>query len=242
MQPGCAFSAVDSLGGGAFPLGTYFITMTYLSVTGESTPSVEQPVVLYEGNAFEVTAEYPSIASMLRFYITATNGLLGNRTFYIDVEPNPSIFFISTLPTYKGSPPAMTTSRRSKVIRIYAPLIPNPPILDPTQPINPDAYSNPGNIQYWFTWNGDVRNVYGLEIRASDNQTVLLQRAIASPYDMIWTLSGNTQRSVELFVYFINSMGEYSEAFDLTTEIEEPTAPNISEGPEAGDSCHPQCG
>lgn len=230
--PGCSFQAVDSLGAGDFPLGTYKISMTLISLAGESAPSVEQEITLTVGNGFEIFPSNPLGLPTCRFYITANNGLLGNQTYYEDV-PTAGTIFLTTLPTFLGNPPAMLVSRRSKVIRIYAPLIPNPPILDPTQPINPDPYSNPGHIQFWFAENGDVRNVYGLEIRGSDNTTILLQRAIASPYDLIWTLDNTVtkNRTVTIFAYFINSLGEYSTAgLEVTVTIPVPPAPILGLG------------
>lgn len=232
MAPGCTFGAVDSLGGGDFPHGTYKISMTLISAAGESAPSVEQEITLVAGNSFEITPNNPLGVPTLRFYITANNGLLGNETYFEDV-PAAGTIFLTALPTFLGGPPPMLVSRRSKVIRIYAPLIPNPPILDPTQPINPDPYTSPGSIQFWFAENGDVRNVYGLEIRGSDNETVLLQRAIASPYDLIWTLDNTVtkDRTVTIFAYFINSLGEYSTTgIEVTVNIPQPPAPVLGLG------------
>jgi len=123
---------------------------------------------------------------------------------------------------YDGS----SISRRSKVVRIYAPLVPQSPILDPTQPINPDNITDPLHIQYWFAFNGDIRNIYGIEIRASNNITVIERHAVTSPYDLIWTYDNSVSllRTATIYVYFISSMGDYS-AVPLAVTVTTPAPP-----------------
>jgi hypothetical protein len=64
-------------------------------------------------------------------------------------------------------------SRRSKVLRVYAPITPAPPQL---------LYADSSRIKAFF--NGDIRNIYGIELRGPDNATVLTQQPVSTPTDM----------------------------------------------------------
>lgn len=64
-------------------------------------------------------------------------------------------------------------SRRSKVIRVLAPIVPSPP---------QTLYADSSVIKAFF--NGDIRNIYGIELRGPDNSTVLTQKPVTTPTDM----------------------------------------------------------
>jgi len=64
-------------------------------------------------------------------------------------------------------------SRRSKVLRIYAPIVPASPQV---------LYADSSTIKAFY--NGDIRNIYGIELRGPDNATVLAQKPVSTPTDM----------------------------------------------------------
>lgn len=116
-------------------------------------------------------------------------------------------------------------SRRSKVIRVYWPLQPKPPVFVSSSPIQAPGPSGTtqNTLAIQLDYNGDVRNIYGLEVRAADNETILVQKPIGSFSDLyvdlsvtpfLWlppALSGN----YSLYAYFFNQQWVYSEPFNL---------------------------
>ena len=70
-----------------------------------------------------------------------------------------------------------------------------------------------------FNYNGDMRNIYGFELRAGDNKTVLYQRPAASPSDMLvdltqtpfhW-LDEELSTDYTFYAYFFNAQWDYSD-------------------------------
>jgi len=175
---------IDSLGFGYLPHGNYYLVTTSVINGVEGPPFLELPIALTVGNAIDLGF----LTSTTRAYLTA--GLPGSERFYTEFSAGHA--YITIFPTTPGTPPLPPMSRRAKVVRVYAPLIPQPPILDPTQPVNPDNYTVPDQIKFWFAFNGDIRNIYGIEIRGADDRTVLLRQPVVSPYDLIWTYSLQT--------------------------------------------------
>lgn len=131
-------------------------------------------------------------------------------------------------------------SRRSKVIRVYAQLVPSAPLgsIDASLQI----ISGPLSPLVTLQVQGDVRNIYGIEIRADDDVTVLLQRVFTSPSDLLWNYDNSksatdvftsggipTTRDISLHCYFFNLFFEYSDGIHLTANIPQPVAPVIGD-------------
>lgn len=108
------------------------------------------------------------------------------------------------------------TSRFSKALRVVYPQIPSAPTgtVDGGNPIGPV-------IKLDFA--GDIRNIAVVEVRASDNATVLFQRRVLSAADLIFQRQG-LQSSLTFYCYFANLMWEYSLAYI-------PTIINSSQSP-----------
>lgn len=127
-------------------------------------------------------------------------GTFTTRTFYL---PRTSIDQTWYMRQVNGP----LTSRFTKALRVLYPLIPDPPALtsmdlsDPTHPI----------IALNFA--GDIRNIYGLEVR-DDLGNVVVQKAVAAPADLTFTYDNSVRltRNITLFCYFFNLMWEYSAA------------------------------
>lgn len=117
-------------------------------------------------------------------------------------------------------------SRFSKVIHVGYPLLPAPPIVvqtDTTDILHPIIT---------FGFNGDIRNIYGLEIRDADNVTVLLQRAVFSTSELIYVFDNSLRktRSQTFNAYFFNLMWGYSTTLTFTLTIPQPLViPSIDE-------------
>lgn len=100
-----------------------------------------------------------------------------------------------------------TYSRYSKGIYVDCPLTPAQPTIakeDVTDWAHPTFTFDYGS--------GDIRDVYGLEVRAADNTTVLLQRVVTGPADLVYVMD-NTSLSLKngtIYVYFFNLMWNYS--------------------------------
>jgi hypothetical protein len=99
------------------------------------------------------------------------------------------------------------TSRFSKVIRVNYPLSPSAPAT---------VLADSRFVQLDFA--GDVRNIYGIELRAGDNATVLAQRPVFGKSDMYFDLQSLPNYKTvlafgrTLFAYFFNLQWEYSTA------------------------------
>lgn len=123
-----------------------------------------------------------------------------------------------------------TYSRRSKVVRIYYPVTPLAPTL---------IAADTNFVQLDF--NGDIRNVYGLEIRA--NGVPILQKPVTSygdlTIDLTKTINTNpfsTNRTIDC--YFFNHQWSYSPA--TAVELPAPVA-TIEEGYRFGQSLNVLC-
>ena len=115
-----------------------------------------------------------------------------------------------------------TYSRRSKVIRIYM----------PQQPLQPTLISTSSDFLQ-FDFNGDIRNVYGFELRAADNTTILVQKPADSYGDLLIDLTQTKNTAPftpnrTFYAYFFNHQWSYSPATVLT--VDAPTAPALEEG------------
>jgi hypothetical protein len=113
------------------------------------------------------------------------------------------------------------TSRRTKVIRVAAPIV-------PTQAPSLSSFDS---SQITAGFSGDVRNIYGVELRASDNATVLVRQPVASPADLIFdltTIANALTLGRDFYVYFFNLMWEYSPSLHVT--VSQPAAPVITIG------------
>lgn len=119
-------------------------------------------------------------------------------------------------------------SRRSKVIRLYYPLRPLHPVItrvDGVAGIGPSGVTDTIAVQ--FDYNGDLRNIYGLEVRAQDNATVLYQKPVsdglyvdlsATPFLFLdqsligptGVLGSSGALNPTLYPYFFNAQWDYS--------------------------------
>lgn len=116
----------------------------------------------------------------------------------------------------QGVYPTAQTSRYSTAIRVVYPLVPLAPVLtrfDTTNVLSPIVYLGIG-IQ-------DIRNICGIEIRDSDNKTVLLQRRFTSIVDLtfVYDNSVNQFGTLTFYCYFFNLMWEYSPALIVTATL-----------------------
>lgn len=121
-------------------------------------------------------------------------------------------------------------SRRSKVVRVFAPIVPSTPTatIDLSDPMFPVISVN---------FNGDIRNIFGIEIRLADNVTIaplkagtfqsgigsqnIAQRVFTTPTDLVFTIDNSSSLfyNMRFFVYFFNLMWEYSSPFILDVTI-----------------------
>jgi hypothetical protein len=131
-------------------------------------------------------------------------------------------------------------SRRSKVLRLYWPQIPSVPAY---------LYADSETINVDF--NGDIRNIEGIELRDGTDTVAYYDGIVGSEFDMqlsLGTLRGQLQAGVSVVggpvgsymlgtvpatersftIHFFNLMWEYSPG--LSVYIPPPSAPVISEG------------
>jgi hypothetical protein len=107
------------------------------------------------------------------------------------------------------------TSRRSKVLHVHFPTQPSKPLVVSTTPVN----NGVATAVVQFNFNGDMRNIYGFELRTADNYTVIYQRPVASYADLFVDLAANTPLPylvapgtlVTLIGYFFNQAWSYSD-------------------------------
>jgi hypothetical protein len=101
---------------------------------------------------------------------------------------------------------ATKASRFSKVIRVNYPMPPAAPSI-----ISSDSRF----VQLDFS--GDIRNIYGIELRAGDNATILAQRPVFAKQDMYFDLQSLPNYKTVLafgrviYAYFFNLQWEYSD-------------------------------
>lgn len=103
------------------------------------------------------------------------------------------------------------SSRRSKVLRVRYPLQPAAPL-----------FNSANNTNLSFNLNGDVRNIYGFELRMPDNQTILYQAVVVGAvvtFDLLSTpfptLPQYGQTTWEFYAYFFNQQWTYSPVLDI---------------------------
>ena len=130
------------------------------------------------------------------------------------------------------------TSRRSKVIRVRYPLIPSTPTFIGAQGVTaPGGPSGSviNTVRMQLDFNGDLRSIYGFELRAADDATVLVQTPVASFADLLIDLSvtpfpfltGVLANDYNLTAYFFNQHWEYSDALELEADILIATTPRL---------------
>ena len=165
----------------------------------------------------------------------ATGGLIPLNGFRLPRTQFDQVWYLRPI-----SGPGGKTSRRSKVIRVRYPQTPQPPTV---------ISINSNYMQ--FDFDGDIRSIYGFELRAADNNTILVQKPIASYADLNidLTQTGNAWlgtltstpwgivpagQNRNFYAYFFNHQWSYS----LATEVyvTPPKAPVIEEGYRFGQS------
>ena len=107
-------------------------------------------------------------------------------------------------------------SQFAACINCQFPFVPNPPTgwVDLTDPTNPIV-----NV----VLPGVAEDVWGVEIRASDNLTVLLHSNLTdSGYSPYYTVVNNTSTSLQFYLYTYNLLGEYSSSYSLAVTIAVP--------------------
>ena len=127
-----------------------------------------------------------------------------------------------------GVLPQLITSRRSKVLRVRWPLRPAKPLFAGQQIISAPG---PGGglvdtVGFQLNYNGDQRNIYGFEVRAADNATILVQAAATTFADLFVDLSQTPflyldpplNSDYNLFAYFFNQNWRYSEPLVIVLE------------------------
>jgi hypothetical protein len=114
------------------------------------------------------------------------------------------------------------TSRYSAGLKFNLPMIPNPPTatVDTHDITAPVITINLPDFQ---------QDVWGFEIRAQDNQTVVWRaNLVDSGFVLQWVNGLNKTRNLSYFIYTYNLLGEYCAApFNLTETIPFPTVMNI---------------
>jgi hypothetical protein len=133
-----------------------------------------------------------------------------------------------TLYAKTASVPYGALSRYAAGLHIALPLIPNAP----TATVDTTTITAP---VITVTLPAVQDNVWGYEIRAADNKTVLLHQDIidGQSTDIIagqyqFTNNGNSARNPAYFVYTYNLLGEFSTAWDTTTNATVIPTPQIS--------------
>lgn len=112
-------------------------------------------------------------------------------------------------------------SRYPAAVRVNYPLIPP----QPSATIDTTDFTNP---QITVILPGVLEDVWGVEIRANDNTTVLYhQDLISSGYVPVVPI-GNSSRSLSYYVYTYNLFGEFSTGFHLTDTLVTPTISSVS--------------
>jgi hypothetical protein len=120
-----------------------------------------------------------------------------------------------------ASTPYGATSRYGASVRVGYPLIPPAPtgFIDPTDPANPIVNLILPPVS---------QDVWGIEIRAADNATVLYAANLTdSGYAPAYTYVNNTSRSLTFNLYTYNLLGEYSPGFNLTFTIPLPSVMDL---------------
>jgi hypothetical protein len=114
------------------------------------------------------------------------------------------------------------TSRFAASVACSFPFVPQPPtgFMDTTDIANPIVNVLLPSV---------ADDVWGVEIRASDNATVLYQSNLTdSGYAPQYTVANNTSRSLNFYLYTYNLLGEYSASYNLIQTIPTPSASSLS--------------
>ena len=112
-------------------------------------------------------------------------------------------------------------SRYASSLKCGYPFIPQPPtgFID---------FTDPGNPVVNLILPSVAQDVWGVEIRAGDNETVLYNSSLAaSSYAPTYTVSGNIYRTLSFYLYTYNLLGEYSSSYYLTATVALPTAADL---------------
>jgi hypothetical protein len=76
-----------------------------------------------------------------------------------------------------------------------------------------------------------MADVWGIEIRASNNSTVLYHKDLTDSGYLAAVIADNSvakSRSLSYFVYTYNLLGEYSTAFNVTASLPAPSASSVT--------------
>ncbi len=171
---------------------------------------------------YSVTGTFGGGASgNIRLYVTSVSGS-GTHTFQMtraSVETGRSTEsgYFKTNSTVFGA-----MSRYAAGIRVSFPMVPPAP----TASVD---YTDAANPVLSITLPSVLQDVWGVEIRASNNSTVLYKQDLTDAgYSPKFIHAGNATRSLSYYVYTYNLLGEYSSGYNLTGTI--PT-PSLSAGP-----------
>lgn len=113
-------------------------------------------------------------------------------------------------------------SRFAAGLHVAFPLIPAPPTATIT-------YTDPTQISVNVLLPANMDDVWGTEIRADDQTTVLYSGTlIDSSYEPDFIVDGNTSRNLSFWVYTFNLLGEYSPGYHLTRTLASPSVSSVS--------------
>jgi hypothetical protein len=116
-------------------------------------------------------------------------------------------------------------SRYAAGLCLHAPLV-------PTAPTATIDYSDAVNPKVTVVMPTLMNDVWGVEVRKSDNTTVLYKSdLIDATFNPTVTDANNASRSLSYYVYAYNLLGEYSPAYNATLTIPTPTitAPTVDD-------------
>ena len=154
----------------------------------------------------------------------------GDSTYY-SLQNGNSGHEPDTSPTWWQIILPLVASRRSKVIRILYPLRPLKPVWAGASVVQATLQGNGQTIQTWnlqFNFGAnDLRNVYGFELRAADDATILVQRPVVSEGSLEVDLSQTPfpylpsplNSDYSLYAYFFNQRWDYSHALIVDAEL-----------------------
>jgi hypothetical protein len=172
---------------------------------------------------YSVTGTFGSGASgNIRLYLNSVSGS-GTHTFqasWASVETGTGVEtqYFKTNGTEFGA-----MSRYAAGLRVNYPLVPPAPTATVT-------FADPVNPAIAIVLPTSLQDVWGVEIRASNNTTVLYHQDLtASGYTPTFTAAGNASRSLSYFIYTYNLLGEYcATPFNLTATIPTPSLSGLS--------------
>jgi hypothetical protein len=169
-----------------------------------------------------VSGTYPSGAlgnATLYFRASTANSFAVTRSSW-ELNTTFETAYVKTLSTIFGA-----YSRYAAGMRVAFPLV--PPVIasatfDYTDVLHPVMTINLPTVQ---------QDIWGVEIRASDQTTVLKKTdLIDAAYVPTWTYDNSSikTRSLDFYVYTYNLLGEYSTGTHVTTTIPTPTMTGLS--------------